>query len=73
MLNILVFVHRDATLARHGQITQELQAIGLKVTASYASVGVIAGMIEDRTVLTPIQQIKDVTGVHEVGAPASGD
>jgi len=74
MLDILVFVHRDASLERHDEIARELQAVGFKLKASFASVGVIAGLVEDRGTLGRIQKIKDVTAVQEVGAPPpSGD
>jgi hypothetical protein len=69
MLDILVFVHKDASLARYDQITLELQAAGLTVKGRYGSVGVIAGAVEDRRLLTQIQKVKDVTGVQEVDAP----
>jgi hypothetical protein len=68
MLDILVFVHKDASLARYDQITRELQAAGLKVKGNYASVGVIAGLVEDRSQLSQIQKVKDVTAVQEVDA-----
>jgi hypothetical protein len=68
MLDILVFVHKDASLARYDQIALELQATGLSLTARYASVGVIAGKVEDRAVLARIQKVKDVTAVQEVDA-----
>jgi hypothetical protein len=68
MLDILVFVHKDASLTRHEQISSELQAAGLKLKASYPSVGVIAGMIEDRSLLSRIQKVKDVTAVQEIDA-----
>ena len=68
MLDILVFVHRDASLARYDQIAHDLEAAGLKVTGRFASVGVIAGTIEDGGLLKRIQDVKDVTAVQEVGA-----
>lgn len=68
MLDILVFVHKDASLARHEQIASELQAVGLKLKASYPSVGVIAGMVEDHSLITRIQKVKDVTAVQETDA-----
>jgi hypothetical protein len=71
MFDVLVFVHRDAALARFDAIARELAALGLKVKASYASVGVIAGTVEERAVLARVQKIKDVTGVQEQGPAAS--
>jgi hypothetical protein len=65
MVDVLVFVHRDASLARCEEITRELQQAGLKLKASYASVGVIAGAVEDRSVMTRLQKVKDVTAVTE--------
>jgi|HubBroStandDraft_1064217.scaffolds.fasta_scaffold512937_2 hypothetical protein len=68
MLDILVFVHKDASLARYDQITVELQAAGLSLKGRYASVGVIAGTVEDRSLLSQLQKVKDVTAVQELGA-----
>jgi len=68
MLDILVFVHKDASLARYDQIALELQAAGLALKARYASVGVIAGTVEDRALLGRIQKVKDVTAVQELDA-----
>ena len=65
MFDVLVFVHRDASLARCDEIARELAALGFKVKATYASVGVIAGAVEERSALTRVQKIKDVTGVQE--------
>jgi hypothetical protein len=68
MLDILVFVHKDASLTRYDQIALELQAAGLTVKGRYASVGVIAGTVEDRSLMTQIQKVKDVTAVQELDA-----
>jgi hypothetical protein len=68
MLDILVFVHKDASLARYDQIAVELQAVGLTLKGRYASVGVIAGTVEDRSLLNQIQKVKDVTAVQELDA-----
>ena len=65
MVDILVFIHRDATLARCDEIARELQATGLTLKATYASVGVISGAVEDRSVMMRLQKIKDVTAVTE--------
>ena len=65
MVDVLVFVHRDASLARCDEIARELQQAGFKLKASYASVGVIAGAVEDRSVMTRLQKVKDVTAVTE--------
>ncbi len=65
MVDVLVFVHRDASLARLDAIARELEAAGLKLKAAYASVGVIAGAVEDRGLLTTFQNMKDVTAVTE--------
>jgi hypothetical protein len=65
MFDVLVFVHRDATLARYDEIVREIAAMGFKHKATYASVGVIAGMVEDRTSLSRIQKVKDVTAIQE--------
>jgi hypothetical protein len=65
MFDVLVFVHRDATLARYDEIVRELAATGFKHKATYASVGVIAGAVEERSALTRIQKIKDVTAIQE--------
>ena len=65
MVDVLVFIHRDATLARCDEVARELQGAGLKVKAKYPSVGVIAGAVEDRSVMTRLQKIKDVTAVSE--------
>ena len=71
MFDVLVFVHRDAALARFDAIARELADLGFKVKAAYASVGVIAGMVEERAVLARVQKIKDVTGVQEPGRAGS--
>jgi hypothetical protein len=65
MVDVLVFVHRDASLARCEEIARELEQAGLKIKARYPSVGVIAGAVEDRSLLTRFQKVKDVTAVHE--------
>lgn len=65
MFDVLVFVHRDASLARYDEIARELGALGFKVKATYASVGVIAGAVEERTTLARVQKIKDVTAIQE--------
>jgi hypothetical protein len=65
MVDVLVFIHRDASLTRCDEVARELQEAGLKLTAKYASVGVIAGSVEDRSVLARFQKLKDVTAVHE--------
>ena len=65
MFDVLVFVHRDATLARYDEIVRELAATGFKHKGTYASVGVIAGAVEERSALTRIQKIKDVTAIQE--------
>ena len=65
MVDVLVFVHRDATLARCSEVTRELEQAGLKLKASYPSVGVIVGAVEDRSVVARLQKIKDVTAVTE--------
>jgi hypothetical protein len=65
MVDVLVFVHRDASLARCEEIAHELEQAGLTIKAKYASVGVIAGAVEDRSVLSRFQKMKDVTAVQE--------
>jgi hypothetical protein len=65
MFDVLVFVHRDASLARYDEIARELAGLGFKVKATYASVGVIAGEVEERSALSRVQKLKDVTAVQE--------
>lgn len=65
MIEVLVFVHRDAALARYDEIARELAGLGFKLKATYASVGVIAGALEERAAIARVQKIKDVTGVQE--------
>jgi hypothetical protein len=65
MVDVLVFIHRDASLARCEEIARELQEAGFKLKATYASVGVIAGSVEDRSLLTRFQNLKDITAIQE--------
>ena len=65
MVDVLVFIHRDASLTRCDEIARELEEAGLKLKAKYASIGVIAGAVEDRSILTRFQKMKDVTAVTE--------
>jgi hypothetical protein len=65
MVDVLVFIHRDASLARCDEIARELQEGGFKLKAKYASVGIIAGSVEDRSVLTRFKDVKDVTQIME--------
>ena len=65
MIDVLVFIHRDASLARIDAVTRELEQAGLKLKGKYASVGIVAGTIEDRSLLNQFQKMKDVTAVTE--------
>jgi len=65
MIDVLVFIHRDASLARIDAVTRELQQAGLTLKGKYASVGIVAGSVEDRSLLSQFQKMKDVTGVTE--------
>jgi len=65
MVDVLVFIHRDASLTRIDAIARELEQAGLKVKGKYASVGIVAGSVEDRSLLAQFQKVKDVTAVTE--------
>ena len=65
MIDVLVFIHRDASLARIDAVARELEQAGLKLKGKYPSVGVIAGAVEDRGLLSQFQKLKDVTAVTE--------
>lgn len=64
MIDLLVFIHKDASLARFDEIARELEAAGFTLKAKLATIGVIAGAVEDRGLIAPIQQIRDVRGVR---------
>jgi hypothetical protein len=65
MIDVLVFIHRDASLARIDAVARELEQAGLRLKGKYPSVGIVAGSVEDRSLLNQFQKLKDVTAVTE--------
>ncbi len=66
MIDLMVFVRRDASLRRIAEVAQELAAAGLDVKATSLSLGVVAGRVENLNLVPLLQAIKDVTAIKEV-------
>jgi hypothetical protein len=65
MIDLLVFVTKDAPLQRIDQIVLEARALGLEVTAVSHGLGVITGRAASTGVIAPLRRIKDVARVTE--------
>ncbi len=66
MIDLMVFVRRDASLRRIAEVAQELAAAGLDVKATSLSLSVVAGRVEDLDLVPLLTAIKDVAAIKEV-------
>ncbi len=66
MIDLVVFVRRDASLRRIAEVAQELAAAGLDVKATSLSLSVVAGRVEDLDLVPLLTAIKDVAAIKEV-------
>ncbi len=66
MIDLVVFVRRDASLRRIAEVAQELAAAGLDITATSLSLGIVAGRVENLNLVPLLKAIKDVTAIKEV-------
>ena len=66
MIDLMVFVRRDASLRRIAEVAQELAAAGLDVKATSLSLSVVAGRVEDLNLVPLLTAIKDVAAIKEV-------
>ena len=66
MIDLVVYVRRDAALRRIAKVARELAAAGLDVTATSPSLGVVTGRAENHDLVPQLQAIKDVTAIKEV-------
>jgi hypothetical protein len=66
MIDLVVFVRRDASLRRITEVARELAAAGLNVTATSPSLGIVTGRVENHDLVPQMQAIKDVTAIKEV-------
>jgi broad-specificity NMP kinase len=65
MVELLVFIRKDASLARIDAIARELAAAGLTVKSTVSSLGVIVGTAEHPSLAADLKKIKDVVSVRE--------
>lgn len=65
MVELLVFIRKDAPLARIDTLARELAAVGLTVRSTVLSLGVIVGTAEHPSLAADLQKIKDVAAVRE--------
>jgi hypothetical protein len=66
MIDLVVFVHRDASLRRIAEVARELAAAGLDVKMTSLSLGFVTGRAENHDLVPRLQAIKDVTAIKEV-------
>jgi len=66
MIDLVVFVRRDASLRRIAEVAQELAAAGLDITATSLSLGIVAGRVENLNLVPLLTAIKDVAAIKEV-------
>jgi hypothetical protein len=66
MIDLVVFVRRDASLRRIAEVARELAAAGLDVETTSLSLGVVTGRAENHDLVPRLQAIKDVTAIKEV-------
>ncbi len=66
MIDLMVFVRRDASLRRIAEVAQELAAAGLDVKATSLSLIVVAGRVENLNLVPLLTAIKDVAAIKEV-------
>lgn len=62
----MVFVRRDASLRRIGEVAQELAAAGLDITTTNLSLAIVAGRVETLDLVPLLKAIKDVTAIKEI-------
>jgi hypothetical protein len=65
MVELFVFIRKDAPLGRIDALARELAAAGLKVRSTVHSLGVIIGTAEHPSLAADLQKIKDVASVRE--------
>ena len=66
MIDLVVYVRRDASLRRIAEVAWELAAAGLDVTATSPSLGVVTGRAENHDLVPRLHAIKDVSAIEEV-------
>ena len=66
MIDLVVYVRRDASLRRIAEVARELAAAGLDVKATSPSLGIVTGRAENHDLVPQLQAIKDVTAIKEV-------
>jgi hypothetical protein len=66
MIDLTVFVRRDASLRRIREVAQERAAAGLDITATSPSLGIVAGRAKNNDLITLLKAIKDVTAIKEI-------
>ena len=66
MIDLMVFVRRDASLRRIAEVARELAAAGLDVKATSPSLGVVTGRVEKLNLVPLLTAIKDVAAIKEV-------
>jgi hypothetical protein len=66
MIDLVVFVRRDAPLSRIAEVARELAAAGLNIKAISPSLGIVTGRAENHDLVPQLQAIKDVTAIKEV-------
>jgi len=66
MIDLVVFVRRDASLRRIAEVARELAAAGLDAKATSPSLSVVTGRTENHDLVPRLQAIKDVAVIKEV-------